>query len=125
MPFKTFTTRGIIWSGGSDYPVTPFPARYGLWSSVERKTLKATYGEQPFGTAEAIDIHTALRSYTIWAAHQLFLEKTIGSIEVGKDADIAIWDRDPYSVPASALKDMKCELTLLRGRVVFDAGNAQ
>jgi predicted amidohydrolase YtcJ len=70
--------------------------------------------------AEAVDIHAALRSYTIWAAHQLFLEKTVGSIEPGKDADIAVWDGDPYSMPVADLRNLKCELTLVRGRVVYE-----
>jgi predicted amidohydrolase YtcJ len=121
MPYKTYTQKGIIWSGGSDYFVTPFPARYGLWASIARTTLKGTYGKQPFGTAEAVDIHTALKSYTIWAAHQIFLEDRIGSLEPGKDADLAVWDRDIYTVPTDNIKDMKCELTLLKGRVVFEA----
>jgi predicted amidohydrolase YtcJ len=120
VPLKTFLKHGIHWGGGSDYSVTPVAARYGLWASVERETLKGTYGAHPFGTAEAVDIHAALRSYTIWAAHQLFLEKQIGSLEVGKDADIAVWDRDMYSVPALELKDLKCELTLVHGEVVYD-----
>jgi predicted amidohydrolase YtcJ len=118
MPYKTYTQKGILWAGGSDYFVTPFPARYGLWASIARQT---SGGVRPFGTAEAVDIHTALKSYTIWAAHQLFLEDRIGSLEPGKDADIAVWDRDPYSVPTDAIKDLHCELTLLRGRVVYDA----
>jgi len=118
MPYRTYTQKGIIWSGGSDYFVTPFPARYGLWSSVARQTLS---NKRPFGSAESVDIHTALKSYTVWAAHQLFLEDRIGSLEPGKDADIAVWDRDLYSVPTDAIKDMHCELTLLRGKVVFDA----
>ncbi|HLX45824.1 MAG TPA: amidohydrolase family protein, partial [Bryobacteraceae bacterium] len=122
MPFATYLKKGIIWGGGSDYGVTPFAARYGLWSSVERKTLNGTYGDQPFGTTQAIDIHNALKSYTVWAARQLFLEQRIGSIEPGKDADIAVWDRDPYTVPAADLKSMKCELTMLGGRVVYEAG---
>jgi hypothetical protein len=119
MPFRTYLDRGVRWAGGSDYPVTPFAARLGLWASMARETLNATYGKQPFGTAEAVDIHTALRSYTIWAAHQLFLEDRIGSLEAGKDADIAIWDRDPYTVPADQVKSMKCTLTLFQGRVVY------
>jgi len=119
MPFHTYLTRGILWAGGSDYFVTPFPARYGIWSTVVRKTLNGTYGYQPFGTAEAVDIHAALRSYTIWAAHQLFLEERIGSLEVGKDADIAVWDRDLYAIPSDELKDIRCELTLLKGRVIY------
>jgi predicted amidohydrolase YtcJ len=121
MPYKTYTQKNIIWAGGSDYPVTPFAARYGLWSSVVRKTLNGVYGSQPFGTAESVDIHIALRSYTIWAAHQLFLEDRIGSLEPGKDADIAVWDRDLYSIPSDEIKNLHCELTLLRGKVVYTA----
>ena len=121
-PLATWQKKGVRWSGGSDFSVTPYAARYGLWASVARETLNGTYGKTPFGTAEAVDIRTALKSYTIWAAHQMFLDDRVGSIEVGKDADLAVWDRDPYTVPAAALKDMKAELTLLAGRVVYRGG---
>jgi predicted amidohydrolase YtcJ len=121
VPLRSFLDRNIRWGGGSDYPVTPLAARYGLWSSVERETLKGTYGAHPFGMAEAVDIGTALRSYTVWAAHQLFLDRQIGSLEVGKDADVAVWDRDMFSIPPAQLKDMKCVLTLFHGDVVYDA----
>ena len=117
-PLRTFVEKGIKWAGGSDYSVTPFAARYGLWASVARRTLNGVHGPTPFGVKESIDIKTALRSYTAWAAHQMFLDDRIGSIEVGKDADIAVWDRDLYTVPTDALKDLRCELTLFRGRIV-------
>jgi predicted amidohydrolase YtcJ len=120
-PFRTYVTKGVKWAGGSDYDVTPFPARHGLWASIARKPLNGTYGAAPFGSAESVDIRTTLRSYTIWAAHQIFLDDRIGSIEVGKDADIAVWDRNMYTVPTDALKDLKCELTLFRGKVVYRA----
>src|SRR5215471_19987374 len=123
-PFRTLLSRGILWSGGSDYPVAPVAARYGLWASAERQTAKGIYGLKPFGTGEAVDIRTALRSYTTWAARQMFLENKIGSLEAGKKADIAVWDRDPYSVPASQLKDMKCLMTLFEGEVVYAAANS-
>lgn len=119
VPLKTWATRGLIWGGGSDYGVTPLPARYGLWSSVQREALKGTYGKQPFGTAESVDIHTALRSYTAWAARQLFMDARTGSLEAGKDADIAVWDRDPYTIPAAQLKDLHCQMTLFQGNIVF------
>lgn len=118
-PFKTFLTKGVKWAGGSDYTVTPFPGRYALWAAVARETLNGTYGRTPFGTAEAIDVKTALRSQTLWAAHQMFLDNTIGSIEVGKEADIAVWDRDPYTVSTPELKELRCELTMVKGRIVF------
>jgi predicted amidohydrolase YtcJ len=122
-PFHTYVTKGIRWAGGSDYGVTPFPARYGLWASVARKTLNGTYGATPFGTAESVDIKTALRSYTAWAAHQMFLDDRTGSIEAGKDADIAVWDRNMYTIPTDGLKDLKCELTLFRGKIVHRSGS--
>ncbi len=120
-PFQTYLKKGVIWGGGSDYSVTPFAARYGLWASVVRKPLRGAYGAQPFGVAESVDVHAALRSYTIWAARQLFLEDRIGSIEKGKDADLAVWDRDPYRIPADDLKNLKCDLTMLAGRIVYQA----
>ncbi len=127
-PFHTYVKHGIIWGGGSDYFVTPLAARYGLWSSVARETLKGTWGLHPFGTAESVDIHIALRSYTIWAARQLFLEDKVGSIEPGKRADIAVWAQNPYTVSTPELKNLQCVLTLIDGKVVFHrkpAGNPQ
>ncbi|MBP7777785.1 MAG: amidohydrolase [Acidobacteria bacterium] len=118
-PLKTWAAKGIRWGGGSDFSVTPFAARYGLWASVARQTLNGTFGKTPFGMDEAVDVGTALKSYTIWAAHTIFLDDRIGSIEVGKDADLAVWDRDPYTVPTAALRDMKAELTMVKGKAVF------
>ena len=124
VPLKTFLTKNIIWSGGSDFFVTPFPARYGIWSSVVRETQKGVYGRQPFGIAESVDVHAALRSYTIWAAHNLFLDDQVGSIEPGKQADLAIWDRDLYSVPAEDLKNLKCEATFFAGELVYSSSDS-
>ena len=122
-PFATFRKHGIQWANGSDFYVTPFPARYGIWSAVARETALKSRGD-PFGRAEAVDVHTALRAVTIWAARQMFLENKIGSIEPGKLADLAVWDRNPYAVETAALKDMRCLLTVFDGKVVFRAPDA-
>jgi predicted amidohydrolase YtcJ len=118
-PLKTLRSRGILWSGGSDYFVTPVAARYGLWASTARQTAKGTYGLHPFGMEESVDIHTALRSYTAWGSRQMFLENKIGTLEVGKRADIAVWDRDLYAAPTDQIKDLKCLMTLLDGEIVY------
>jgi len=118
-PFKTFLAKGILWANGSDYSVTPFPARYAIWSAVAREPLLGVYGTHPFGTAESVDVHVALKAVTIWAARQMFLEKKIGSLEVGKYADLAVWDRDLYGVPAAQLKELQCQMTIFNGKVVF------
>ena len=121
VPLKTLEQRGILWSGGSDYSVTPIAARYGLWASIARQTAKGIFGLQPFGMTEAIDAKTALRSYTAWSARQMFMEDKIGTLEPGKRADIAIWDRDMYTIPTDQIKDMHCLMTLLDGEVVYTA----
>jgi predicted amidohydrolase YtcJ len=120
-PFKTYLAKHIIWANGSDLPVVPFAARYGLWATVAREPLLGAYAKDPFGRAESADVHAALRSMTIWAAHQMFLEKKIGSIEAGKYADLAVWDRDLYTVPTAQLKDLKCLLTIFNGKIVYHA----
>lgn len=119
MPLRTFLEKKIIWGGGSDWDVTPFEAKYGIWASMTRRPMMGTYGANPYGTEQAVDVRSALRSYTIWNARQLFLEDKVGSIEVGKYADIAVWDKDLYSVPADEIKDMECQLTLVEGKIVF------
>ncbi len=119
MPFKTYLDKNVKFGGGSDFPVTPLEARFGLWASLARQTLLGVYGQNPFGTEESIDILSALRSYTIWNAHLLFLEDKIGSIEVGKYADIAVWDKDMTTIPMDEIKDLKCQMTLIEGDIVY------
>lgn len=123
-PFATFRKHGMKWANGSDYTVTPFAARYGLWASVARQTLLGVNGDA-FGRQESVDVRTALRAATIWAARQMFMETKIGSIEVGKYADLAVWDRDPYSVATDELKEMQCQMTVFNGRIVYEAPNAK
>ena len=122
-PFRSFRAKGMTWANGSDFPVTPFPAQYGIWAAIAREPLLGVYGKDPFGRAESVDVHVALRAVTIWAARQMFLEKKIGSIEVGKYADLAVWDRDFYSLPTAEIKDAKCVMTIFDGKLVFEAGS--
>jgi len=124
-PFATFKSKGILWANGSDFTVTPFAARYGIWAAVAREPLLGVYGGDPFGRKESVDVKTALRAVTLWAARQMFLETKIGSVEVGKYADLAIWDRDFYSVPTAQIKDAKCLMTIFNGKVVYQAEGAK
>ena len=54
----------------------------------------------------------------------MFLEEKVGTIEPGKYADLAVWDRDPLTVPTIELRDMVCEMTVFNGEVVFDRSGA-
>jgi imidazolonepropionase-like amidohydrolase len=61
---------------------------------------------------------TALQTITINTAKQLGIDKQVGSIEVGKDADLALWSASPLSVYA------KCLMTMIEGEVFFERRDA-
>lgn len=67
-PLNTFLEKGIRWANGSDFNVTPFPARYGIWAAVARQPLLGIHAGDPYGRDEAVDVRTALRAVTIWTA---------------------------------------------------------
>ena len=100
--------------------MTPFPGRYGLWASMARQTSNGSWGPAPFGTAEAVDLMTALKSYTAWAAPLIGAGGRTGVLAPGMAADIAVWDRNPLTVPTAAIKDMAADMTLFRGKVVYE-----
>jgi predicted amidohydrolase YtcJ len=52
------------------------------------------------------------------------MDDRVGSIEIGKEADLAVWDRNPYTVPSAELKDLRCQMTFVRGRLVYSADPA-
>jgi len=123
-PLKSYLEKGIIWGSGSDYPVNPPSPGIGLWASITRRPMLGKYGEYVFGKEQAIDVRSALRSYTIWNAYLMFMEKKIGSIEVGKYADIAVWDKDILTIPVDELKNLKCLMTIFNGKIVYRAPEA-
>lgn len=124
--FKTLADAGVLLSFGSDWPGTNaswYPANplLGIYAAVTRQTLT---GEPEGGwfPEERVDLETALRAYTVnnaWAAGE---EAIKGSLEVGKLADLAVIDHDPFEVKPEALDELEVELTVVGGRVVFEKG---
>ena len=72
-----------------------------------------------WGKAEAVDRRTMLRMYTINGAEYMLRADRIGSIEVGKFADLAVLDKDFLAVPDDQLKTIKALLTVVGGKVVW------
>jgi predicted amidohydrolase YtcJ len=63
----------------------------------------------------------ALKAITINAAYQYFEEKTKGSIEVGKLADLVILDQNPLKVDPMTIKDIKVVETIKEGKTIYTA----
>ena len=57
--------------------------------------------------------------HTMGSAYTGFQDKDVGSIEKGKQADMVVWDKDFYTVCPDEIKDVKAEVTILGGKIVY------
>ena len=109
---------------GSDFPVESADPRLGLYAAVTRQDLQ---GNPPGGwlPGERLTREEALRGFTLDAAWSLFLEKEVGSLEVGKRADLVVFARDPMTVPEPEIPKAEIDYTLVDGKVVYERGRAR
>lgn len=106
---------------GSDFPVESADPRLGLYAAVTRQDLKGN----PQGgwlPGERLTREEALRGFTLDAAWSLFLEKEVGSLEVGKRADLVVFARDIMTVPEAEIPRVDVDMTLVDGRIVHERG---
>jgi predicted amidohydrolase YtcJ len=108
---------------GSDFPVESADPRLGLYAAVTRQDLlgKPAGGWLP---AERLTREEALRGFTLDAAWSLFLEKEVGSLEVGKRADLVVFARDIMAVPEAEIPQVDVDMTLVDGEVVHQREKA-
>ena len=106
---------GVVFALHSDFSLvlTPIHPLTAAWIAVNRV---ATDGSVQ-APGERINIDRAMRAVTIDAAHVLSRDRELGSIEVGKHADFAILEDDPYEVEAMTVKDIAVWGTVLGGKV--------
>ena len=90
----------------------------GLQVAVTRRGLTAGPGEAWY-EEELVGLERAIAAYTIDVAYLNFLEAEVGSIEVGKLADLIVLDRNLFEIPRHEIHEAKVLLTLLEGDVVY------
>lgn len=117
-PLATIQASGITWGFGSDgsraNQILPFTT---LWWAV---TGKMVGGRAVL--RQTIDREDALIAHTRKNAYLVFQEDNLGSIQPGKLADMVVLDRDYLTIPADEIKDIEPLMTIVGGRVVYDAG---
>jgi predicted amidohydrolase YtcJ len=121
----TYAFRSLLASGarlafGSDWFVAPPTPIEGIYAAVTRRTLD---DRNPDGWVpeQKIGVEDAMRAYTINAAFASFDEAIKGSIERGKLADLVLLDRDITVIPPETIRDSRVLMTIVGGRVVFEA----
>ena len=116
-PLRMIQDSGVPWGLGSDATaVTPSNPFYTLWWAVTGKMIG---GKQVL--KQTITREEALIAHTRSNAPFLFQESNLGSLAPGKYADLLVLDRDYLTVPEDEIKDIKPVLTMVGGKIVYDA----
>ena len=118
--FRSLLDSGAQLAFGSDWTVAPLNPLLGIKAAVTRQTLD---GKHPNGwlPEQKITLDEAIHAYTAGSAYAEFAEKVKGTISVGKLADLAILDRDIYQIATTEIDQAQVVMTLLDGKVVFEA----
>ncbi len=122
--FRSLLDNGAALSFGSDWPGTSaalyhMHPRYLIYAAVARKTLKGT-PESGWFPEQRISVEEAIRAYTINNACAAFEDDIRGSLEIGKLADITIFDRNLLRIPENNILNAEVEYTIIDGKVVFE-----
>ncbi|MCX6279730.1 MAG: amidohydrolase [Bacteroidetes bacterium] len=112
--YKSLMNQNGWLANGTDFPIENISPLLTFYAAVSRKDLKG-FPEGGFEPENALSREEALQSITIWAAKANFMEKTKGSLEVGKDADFVILDQDILHVPIERVPSTHVENTYIKG----------
>ncbi len=118
---RSLRDAGALIAGGSDWGVSSFNAFIAMEHAITRAEAR---GKEPLLPEQAIGIQDVVDAYTINAAFALRQERTIGSLEVGKRADLIVLDRDVFAIDAADLHETRVLATYLDGREVYAAPTA-
>ena len=119
--WQSFLKQGNIIAGGSDAPVERGEPMIEFYAAVARKDQKGFSGEG-WHPEQAVSREQALKMFTVWPAFAAFEEKTRGSIEVGKFADLTALSADIMKIPEMEILKTRCVMTVINGEVVWEAG---
>jgi predicted amidohydrolase YtcJ len=119
--FRSLLDHGARLAFGSDWPVAPLDPLVGIDAAVNRRTLDGAHPEGWFAQ-QAISAAEAVRAYTLDAAFANFAETRVGSISVGKLADLVVLSRDILADGERAsITQTRVLLTIVDGRVAYEA----
>ena len=115
---REWLNAGVVVALGSDAPTTPwYTPQATLAGAVSRLTASGRVHEPD----QRMTIQEALRAHTMGSAYAAHEEKIKGSIEVGKLADLAVWNQDPYAASVQQLWNASTAMTIVGGKIIHQA----
>jgi predicted amidohydrolase YtcJ len=123
IPLRSMFDAGLIVAGGSDHmirfdsrnAINPYNPFFGMWMAITRKTTDGAV----LGPDQTITREQALRMWTLNGAWLTFEERSKGSIEPGKLADLVVVSKDFLACPVDEIKDIDALLTVIGGKAVY------
>ena len=116
-PYREMLSAGVRFALSSDAPVASYRPLDTVYSAIARTTV----GGEVVGADQAISVEEALRACTHDAAASYFADDRLGTLEVGKLADIVVLDGDPFTAAADRISQTAVGMTVLGGEIVYDA----
>ncbi len=118
--WKSIQDAGGKLAFGSDWPVVGIDPRQGIHTALTRQTALG-YPPNGFIPEQRLSLDIVLEAYTQGSAFAEFAEQQKGTLEVGKLADLAVWDCDLFSVPKHNVRTAAVTHTIFGGRIVYEA----
>jgi len=128
IPLRSLIDAGVVVAGGSDHMIrmdsrqslNPYHPFFGMWMTITRQMADGAV----LGPEQRITREEALRLWTLNAAYLSFEEKTKGSIEPGKLADLVVISKNYLTCPEQEIRNIEALRTVVGGKVVFEAANS-
>jgi hypothetical protein len=117
--WQSLLKSGAVVVGGSDAPVERGAPLIEFYAAVARKDLGG-FSDADWHPEEALTRAQALKLFTASAAYARFAEKDLGTISVGKRADLSGFSVDLMTAPEAAIPKGHAVLTVVDGQVVFE-----
>lgn len=118
-PWRALIEQGIPIVAGSDAPVEVGDPRIEFYASITRQRLDGSSGKG-WHPELAVTREDALKMLTVWPAQSAFQEKIRGTIEVGKQADLSIFDTNFMTVEPAQILKARTVMTIVDGKIVHE-----
>ncbi|WP_249594169.1 amidohydrolase [Peribacillus frigoritolerans] len=115
-PIKTLVDTGAKIAFGTDFPVVPLNPMMGIYQAITRKDLTGKAWQE----SEGVTLAQALKYYTATPAFGSFREKELGTLEAGKIADIAVLNKNLFSISTEEILETEVKMTIMDGKIVYE-----
>jgi predicted amidohydrolase YtcJ len=117
-PFKSMLRAGATLAFGTDFPVVTFDPLPSLHAAATRTDAEG----KPMGTnpGEKLNLAEAIKAYTAGSAYALGCEKTLGTLDAGKRADLVVFDRNLFGIDPQEILQAKTVMTVMDGEIVYE-----